>query len=471
VIARPSAAEASELAAERISDGGRLAWLFCEVASNGRTLHYVVDVDRRLTFFSGVVPESGETRSMAWSVPAIRWYEQEIRDRFGVTFNGFADHPPIIKSPERDAEKLRRALGDEVSTVLYGPVRSGIVESVCWIIETAGEDFIAVHPSMFFKHRGLEKRFEDAPLELAPLIAEHVSGVTPSSHATAFCQAVEAVCNIEVPLRARAARTILIELERIHQHLDSLAKLADDGSLSIGSAQTFAAKERVHRFLSDATGHRFGRGAICIGGTRTDVFGKIYDAAARELHLVEREALAVLDGLLGTQSLLDRLIGTGRLSHQTVAAYGGVGPVARGSGVRNDARHAPGGWSYPDVGIGGPIVPEADGDAMARARVRDAEIRQSFDLIRKILETAPTGSWCVETHGLRGNGTACSRVESPQGELIYFVHYENALVRVAIRSASLANWPLFVPSLPGNIFTDFSFIEHSFGLVQSETDR
>ncbi len=467
MIARSSSSEASEVAATLVAAGARFVWLFCEMQGPERALHYVTELDGSLTVTTGTVPASGNAASIARDVPAARWHEQEVHHRFDVRFNGGDEHPPIIKSPEHDAEKLRRALGEEISTVLYGPVRSGIVESACWIIETAGEDFVAVHPSMFFKHRGLEKRFEGTPLELAPFVAEHISGTTASSHASAFCRAVESACGVDVPPRARAAREILVELERIHQHLDSLAKLADDGSLSIGSAQTFAAKERVHRLIAEATGHRFGRGSICVGGTRSDVFGALRSAAERGLDNVEREALGVVDGLFGTQSLLDRLIGTGRLSQETMRTYGGVGPVARGSGVLNDARVTDG-WLHARIDA---AAAEAGGDAMARARVREAEIRQSFKLVRAALDAAPTGSSCAELRQVPSRGSAFARVESPQGELLYFVRFDDALTRVAVRSASFANWPLFVPSLPGNIFTDFSFIEHSFGLIQSETDR
>jgi formate hydrogenlyase subunit 5 len=468
MIANLRADEAAELAARNVRDGARFLWLFCESVGDATIACYVVDRQGRLESFEGVAAPG--TRSLSKDVPASRWYEQEARYRYGVDFGGPSDEPSIVKAPEADAERMRRALGDEVSTVLYGPIRSGIVESACWVIETAGEDFICVHPSMFFKHRGLEKRFEGVRLELAPLIAEHVSGVTPSSHATAFCRTVEAALGIDVPKRARAARAILVELERIHQHLDSLAKLADDGSLSVGSALTFAAKERVHRMLCDATGHRFARGSICIGGVREDVFSSLSQSAVRMLDDVEREALSALDGLFGTQSLMDRLVGTGRLSQRTVSDYGGVGPVARGSGVVNDARLTDG-WLY--TRLEAEEARETEGDALARARVREAEIRRSFQHVRNMLDAAPAGPYRSELSegSQRGEATAFGRVESPQGELIYFVRYHNGLRRVAIRSASFANWPLFVPSLPGNIFTDFSFIEHSFGLVQAETDR
>ena len=107
---------------------------------------------------------------------------------------------------------------------------------------------------------------------------------------------------------------------------------------------------------------------------------------------------------------------------------------------------------------------------MARSRVRRTEIRESFRLIRNALDAEPGGSHRSELPEV-GAASAIGRVESPQGELVYFVRLDGGLRRVAIRSASYANWPLFVPALPGNIFTDFSFIEHSFGLIQAETDR
>lgn len=138
--------------------------------------------------------------------------------------------------------------------MLYGPVRSGIVESARWVIETAGEDFIAVYPSMFFKHRGLEHLFTTVDLGRATYVAEHVSGATAASHAICFSLAVERALGVRLAEPDRAARLVLIELERIHQHLDALAKLADDESLAVGAAQTFAAKERVHRLLVEATG-------------------------------------------------------------------------------------------------------------------------------------------------------------------------------------------------------------------------
>lgn len=452
IFAFPAASETAALVRRRIEQGARLAWVFGEEIDERRVLRYVVCDDRGIETYAGLV--DGPVPSLTSTTRAAAWHEREARDRYHVEFDGLSDATPLLEPP--DPGSLRQVRAPEVSTVLYGPIRSGIVESACWIVETAGEDFLRVQPSMFYKHRGAEERFASANLDDAPTVAEHVCGATAASHATAFCMAAERALAVEAPPRACAARAVLVEFERVHQHLDALAKLADDASLSVGSAQTFAAKERVHRLLSQATGNRFSRGALCIGGTRSDVLEELQRACDRTLDTIEREARAVLGQLFTTQSLLDRLIGTGRLSENTIRAYGGVGPVARGSGVSCDVR-------LRDENL------EDTCDAVGRAHVRRAEILQSLGLIRRALDAAPSGPYRVETPLQNGSGYA--RVESPQGELLYFVRCENGIARVAIRSASYQNWPLFAPSLPGNIFTDFSFIEHSFGLLQAEVDR
>lgn len=456
---------AVELVRERIAAGARFVGAFYDAPDAVPEIRYVVAGDDGLETI--VAALGGEiVPALSEHVPAADWAERELRDRFGVQFTGIREPRALL--PPGPPGSYRRASGAEVSTVLYGPVRSGIVESARWIIETAGEDFLAVYPSMFFKRRGLEELFVGVELERATFVAEHVSGATAVSHATCFARAAERALGITITDGARAARTILIELERVHQHLDALAKLADDGSLSVGAAQTFAAKERVHRLLAVATGSRFGRGAVCVGGVRAEISGALDDTCARRLEEVEREALGVVDGLFGTQSLLDRLIGTGRLSPELVRAYGGVGPVARGSGVSTDVRRT--------EAAAFALARDAEaledgGDAFARARVRASEIRGSFSMIRHALAVAPTRE-PTQALATVHDGAAMSRLESPQGELLYYVRIADGRpARVAIRSASFANWPLFVQALPGNIFTDFSFIEHSFGLIQAETDR
>jgi len=456
-----TARQARAAARARVDGGARFVWCYADRDEHGTFVRYVVDENGALRSFDGYLQNALESLGL----PAAGWHERELVERWGVQLDAAPGEPsPLIPSA---AEGYRHVDSPDASTVLYGPVRSGIGESARWIIETRGEDFAHVTPSFGFKYRGLEARFAGVPLDQAPFVAEHVSGATAVSHATAFARAAEAALNVEVPPRARAARAILSELERIHQHLDALAKLADDGSLSVGAAHTYAAKERVHRLLARAVENRFGRGVVCVGGTRFDAFEALHAACRTDLELVEHETLAALEALFATPSLIDRLVGTGHLDAATIGAFGAVGPVARGSGVPCDARTRDG-WNFTSQEADEALA--AGGDALARAQVRREEIHRSFLLVRNALDAAPPGPSCAAVPSF-GAAEGMARVESPQGELLYAVRFDGQLRRVAIRSASFQNWPLFVPALPGNIFTDFSFIEHSFGLIVAETDR
>ena len=220
---------------------------------------------------------------------------------------------------------------------------------------------------------------------------------------------------IDVPDRARATRAVLVELERIHQHLDSLAKLAEDGSLSVGSAQVFAAKERIHRLLAESTGNRFSRGVICVGGTRFDALENLREACAKDLDLAEHHARTAVSRLIRTQSFMDRLIGTGRLAHDLVVRHGAVGPVARGSGVSSDVR-ATDGYLYTPLLAEEAI--EHNGDAVSRALVRVAELQRSFQLVRNALDANPSGPHAVPVQ--MSDGAALARVESPARRVALF---------------------------------------------------
>ena len=50
--------------------------------------------------------------------------------------------------------------GEGVFTIPYGPVRSGVFESIEYLVETPGEDIPHLRTRVFHKHRGIECRFE-----------------------------------------------------------------------------------------------------------------------------------------------------------------------------------------------------------------------------------------------------------------------------------------------------------------------
>ena len=92
--------------------------------------------------------------------------------------------------------------GEGIFTLPYGPVRSGVFESVQYLVETPGEDIPHLRARVYHKHRGIELRFQGMSAADGVLVAERAEGVASVAHAMAFCQAVEALAGGQATPRA-----------------------------------------------------------------------------------------------------------------------------------------------------------------------------------------------------------------------------------------------------------------------------
>jgi Ni,Fe-hydrogenase III large subunit len=446
--------------------GGRLSALF-PVGAPEPSLLAAVAFEGELVALRAPLGGAGEYPSLSRVTRAAVLPERELHDRHGLLPVG---HPQLLPTLPPDPDRFeRRVAGEQTFVIPYGPIRSGVFESVQYVIETGGEDVLALQVRPYFKHRRLEERFAGLTLDHAVQVAERVAAIAGVAHATAFCQAVERAAGIEPTRRAQRWRVVHAELERIANHLDVAVKLAEDAALSVGVARFGVLKEQIQRLRSDICGSRFGRGAVAPGGL------------AGPPLLEPRAVLSVLDRferdlkrdrhlLLGTASFTDRLIGSGTLDRETVDSYAGVGPVARASGIAADARFERPYGAY--ARVGGRIASADDGDAMARLRVRFREIAESLHIIRQAFERLDKYGPELSAALPSASGAAFGWTEAPMGELIYWVELTAGTVdAVRISSPSLRNWPLFAESFRGDVLTDFSFIEHSFGLSPAGADR
>ena len=269
--------------------------------------------------------------SLSLALPAAWWPERELSDRFGIEPLAHPDPEPIL-NPDLDHLRVR-ASGDDLFVLPYGPVRSGVFEAIQFVIATGGEDVTSIEVRPFFKHRGLERRFEGIPLASGAVVAERVAGIASVAHATAFAQAAERALGVEPPRAAMLWRAVLAELERIANHLDVAARLAEAAALAVGNARFAILKEDVLRLNAVLTGSRFSRGMVVPGGV-ANLPRLSLDELCAALDRFERELVRDRRLLLGTTSFTDRLIGSGRLDREAVERYGGVGRLRVPPGSR-----------------------------------------------------------------------------------------------------------------------------------------
>ncbi len=415
-------------------------------------------------------------------LPAASWYERRAHDLLGVVPDGHPDLRPLLAPPPPGAGLVsRRVAGEGVFSLPYGPVRSGVFETVEYRLSTIGEDLPTVTPVLHYKHRDVAARFAGQSVDRALLLAERVEGIASVAHALAFADAVERTADVEVPRPAAMVRVALAELERIANHLETVVRHTEGAGLAMANARFSFHKERVLRLIAALSGSRFGRGILAVGGLAREPSSSPA-ALLATLDTCEAELARDAALLMETPSFVDRLRGTGVLAPRVALAHGAVGPVGRGSGTGPDLRATRPYGAYEHLRFQ-PVLPRAEGDALARQHVRLEEIETSFHLVRQALGRlraggrtpgGASGGAGTASGGAGGpwrapvrpvHGLVLGAVEAPQGELCYLVELDGGRVAHAdIRTPSFHNLALFPHAFQGDIFTDFVFIEASFGL-------
>ena len=477
----------SDEVASHVRSGARFAGLFASAEAADTRLTALLSHSGSLVIQETVVPAgAGEFPALSRHVPAAKWYEREIHDLFGLIPTGADRVDPlvfpfvtpairprfgsgaVVPEGQLDLTPLTAHVrGEGVFTISYGPVRSGVFESIEYLVETPGEDIPHLRTRVFYKHRGVESRFETLDVADGVLLAERCEGVASVAHAIAYCAALEEMAGVEVSLQAGLVRVLHAELERVANHLDSIVRHSEAAGQAVAYARFSLHKERVQRLRAQLCGSRFGRGVVVPGGVAAPPALSATEVLAA-IGALEQSIGADTRLLMSTPSFLDRLRGTGVLDEDVAHHFGALGPLARGSGFMDDVRVTRAYGAY--LHLGQQLLEvRGDGDALARQRVRIQEITGAFALMREVIEELGNRGGPSSTEWRRPienvSGRAVGWAEAPQGEVLYLVEArEGKLVRVKPRSASFHNMALFPAAFPKDILTDFAFIEASFGL-------
>src|SRR2546423_2521390 len=176
--------------------------------------------------------------------------------------------------------------GEGVHEIPVGPVHAGIIEPGHFRFSVVGERVLRLEERLGYTHKGVEKRFESLSLDEGCRLAGRVSGDSTVAFAWAYAMALEAAAGTQPPARALWLRALLLERERIANHLGDLGYLGNDGGLAFGLAQFSRLKEDLLRLNARLFGHRYLMDRVVPGGVAVD----LNEAACAEL-LAEAERL------------------------------------------------------------------------------------------------------------------------------------------------------------------------------------
>jgi Ni,Fe-hydrogenase III large subunit/Ni,Fe-hydrogenase III component G len=426
--------------------------------------------------------------SLATRSFAASRFEREIQDLFGLTPVGHPDprrlalhqfwpagyHP--LRADAASAMSFtddgrpfpfRRVEGEGVFEITVGPVHAGIIEPGHFRFSVEGETIVHLETRLGFVHKGIEKLFETLEFARAPQLAERISGDTSVGHVLAFCQAVEALADCRPPARASWIRVVLLELERLYNHVGDVGMILNDTGYAFAHAHCFRLREALLRLNARLSGHRLLRGAIVPGGVAPTFAGASLAAAAGEVEQIVRQFLDVAALALDNTMVLERLQGTGRLTPRTARDMQVVGLVARASGIDADVRRDAPFAAYDEVDLRVPLYDS--GDVWARTLVRLDEARQSAEIIRNAVAATGDGPLAAPLGELRSGADAIGLVEGWRGPIWHWVTAAGptSLARVKVVDPSFRNWPALEYAVLNNIVPDFPLCNKSFNLSYS----
>ncbi len=378
--------------------------------------------------------------------------------------------------------------GEGVSEIPVGPVHAGIIEPGHFRFSILGETIVNLETRLFYTHRGVEKLAEGLGLDQVILLSERISGDEAVANSSAYCQAVEKIAGVAPPPRALQIRAMCAELERVYNHLGTLAGLSTDVGFAYGAARLNILKERMMRLNEAVAGSRLLFGVNRLGGVGIDFPSEKSSLVKGTIDTGLDDFNLVVKLLRNYSSVMDRLRGTGAIGPDFAEQTGLVGVAARSSGLDVDTRRDHPYGAYRSI----TIDPHRDtprhitehevematrrGDVLARFETRVDEVVNSVNMIDEVLWNLDSGPELlvpVPREALKPFSHALGYSESHRGQTVHLVmagEEPDTLFRYKVRTASFANWPAIETAVLNDIVADFPLVNKSLDLSYAGND-
>src|SRR5258706_1881750 len=382
----------------------------------------------------------------------------------------------LYSSLERNSTTNSEGLKTDHIVVNMGPHHPSTHGVLRVALTLDGETIVGLKPVMGYLHRNHDKIGErNTYLQNIPY-TDRLDYFNSMSNNFGYAITVEKLMKIPVAERAEYIRVIMAELTRIQNHLVFAGTILNDlGAMYTPSIYAFEERELILDIFEAVSGARMMCNYFRFGGVvrdiPDDVMQKIKDLVVNRLPSKTDEMERFLNE---NEVLISRMKGVPMINAEDAIRYSVTGPVLRAAGVPYDIRRADPYGIYDRFDFD--VAVRHNGDLMDNYLIRIDEIRQSLRILEQATKQIPQGPINSQKPAYQVRvpaGEAYGRIESPKGELGYYVvsNGKPNPWRYHVRPASFVNVTALEKICIGNKIADFVALLAMLDMVMGECDR
>jgi NADH-quinone oxidoreductase subunit D len=397
-------------------------------------------------------------------------------------------------------ESLQNDPGNQLMHISMGPQHPSTHGVLRLDLALDGEIVRACKPVIGYLHTGMEKTCETLKYVQAVTVTDRMDYLNPLGNNLAYALSVEKLMGCEIPERAQILRVLLAELTRMNSHLVSIGS----GAIDLGVTSVFLyclrERERILDLFENLTGQRMMTSFIRPGGLQSDCTD-VWEKQVRAFVDVMPKYIDEYDGAVTDNPFFrERVEGIGILKADDAIRLGVSGPLLRAAGVPHDLRKTNPYSGYERFDF--KVITHDTADCFGRYLVRLNELRESVKICdqalklllkvkgpvqtadRKVMpppraELATSMEAVIHhfklwTEGMKPPvGTAYVPVESPRGELGFFVVSDGSgkPLRMRARTPSFCNLQAIEHMAKGHLIADLVAIIATIDPVMGDVDR